>query len=152
MLKKIFSLSVSLGLIFTLAQTSFAFNIGGAIQDTATKTTKGVARGAVQSEYNKKLAKQKCKFKGDSTTEYTSCNLDKIISEMNAFRHAAEGSGFANDVNIIVKTYGADWNIARQRAEFLRDKVRAQVSGSWDYHVKYNKAPSNDVYFQVQVH
>lgn len=136
----------ALGLIGTVK----AYDIGGAVTRTATKTGKGVARGAVANEYNKKLAKEKCKFVGDSTTQYTGCDLDKIITEMNALRNAAEASGFANDVDVEVKTYGADWNIARERANFLRDKIRTQV-GYWDYNVRYTKAPSNEVYFQIKI-
>ena len=144
MLKRLLLLSAAVSLTLTFAGNIQAFDIGGAI----TKTTKSVGRGQIQKEYNKKLAKQKCKFKGDSTTEYSGCDIDKIISEMNAFRNAMEGSGLASDVDINVQTYGSEWNIARERAEFIRDKVRAQV-GYWDFHVRYKKAPSNEVYFQV---
>jgi hypothetical protein len=149
--KRIFISTLAVSFVLSFVSMAQAINIGGAITRTATETGKGVARGSVQSEYNKKLAKQKCKFEGDSTTQFTDCDVDKIISEMNALRISAESSGFANDVDIIIKTHGSTWDIARQRAEYLRDKVRAQVSGSWDYNVKYTKAPSNDVYFQVQI-
>lgn len=135
---------------FAFYGAAHALNIGGSLEKTAKDTTKGAARGAVQNEYNKKLSKEKCEFVGDSTTDYKGCNLDKIISELNAFHNSAESSGFANDVDIIIQAYGSDWTMARKRAEFLRDKVKAQVS-YWDYNVKYNKDSSNKVFFQVQV-
>lgn len=149
--KSIASFLLTLTLALGVAGLSHALDLGGGIKNSVNNTTKGVARGAAQNEYNKKLSKEKCQFVGDSTTEYKGCNIDKIIAEMNGFRNAAEGSGFANDVDVEVMTYGANWDIARKRAEFLRDKVKAQVSGSWDYNVRYTKAPSNEVYFQVKV-
>lgn len=149
--KPFLSIVVAGALALSITSLSHAIDLGGGIKNSMSNTTKGVARGAAQSEYNKKLSKEKCEFVGDSTTEYKGCNIDKIIAEMNGFRNAAEGSGFANDVDVEVMTYGSDWDIARKRGEFLRDKVRAQVSGSWDYNVRYKKAPSNEVYFQVKV-
>ena len=123
-----------------------ALNLGGMAKDTA----KGSARGAVQKQYNERLAKQKCVFVGKSSSDYTGCNLDQIIAELNAFRKAAESSGLTGDVDIVVQTFGSDWDIARKRAEFLRDKVKSQFKG-WDYEVKYNKGSSNEVLFQVAI-
>lgn len=145
------SLSSLLTLLFILSfgASTQAFNIGGAVNRAAQGAAKGAARGAVASEYNKKLAKHKCRC-NDTQTQVEGCNIDAIVSELNAFRNAAEGSGFARDVDINVDSQGKDSNSARQCANLVRDKVRAQV-GWWDYHVRYNKGDKERVLLQVSV-
>ena len=150
-MKRFLTVAVVTAFVLGLIGTVQALNIGSKVKSGTQKAAKGAAKGQVQKEYNKKLSKEKCKFEAESTTQYSGCNIDKIIAELNGFRNAAEKSGFASDVNILVETYGPDWTTARERAEFVRDKVKAQVSSSWDYQVRYSKAPSNEVLFQVEV-
>jgi hypothetical protein len=125
-----------------------AFDIGGAVQKTAEKTAKGATRGAVTKEYNEKLKKQDCTYPNATSLE-PNCDVNKIISELNAFHSAMESSGMAGDVDVLVYTHGPDWDVARQRADKLRDKVSAQV-GYWDYYVEYRKSEENQAYFQVR--
>lgn len=134
-------------LLACLPAAVVAIDFGGAVKDTA----KGVAKGQIQKEYNKRLAKEKCRFVGNSATDYTGCNLDKIVSEMNAFRTAFESSGAAGDVDIVVYAFGKNWDLASKRADALEAKVKSQLRASWDYQVKYDKVDSNEIYFQIAV-
>ncbi|HCU23490.1 MAG TPA: hypothetical protein DF383_00620 [Deltaproteobacteria bacterium] len=153
MLRRVTFFALALGLIIGFSGQASAFgigNIGNMAKDTAIKTAKGAARGAVANQYNKRLAKLRCRFDSNSASEYSGCNIDKIVSEMSALKTAAESSGFANDVDVIVQTFGKNWNLAQRRAEFLRDKVRSQI-GYWDYQIKYDKSNNDEVYFQVSI-
>ena len=149
--RKLLSLTLVLGLTLGTAALAGAFDLGGTVKSKTQGAAKGAAKGAVAKEYNKRLKEMRCRFVGDSATKFEGCDINKIIDEMNTFRTVAEKSGFANDVDILVETYGKNWDLANERGETLRDKVKTRVGTAWDYSISYHKADSNEVYFQVSV-
>lgn len=137
-----------LSLSFFFISSVYAFNIGGAAKGAA----KGAANQAAAGEINKKLSGEsaKCKYATKTTIEVSGCNLDKIFQMLGEYNRAAEKSGFAKDVDIEVTAYGQNTNIARDRAYWVRDKVRAGTGVSyWDYDTYY-KVGADSLLIQVK--
>ncbi len=145
---------VSLGLVcaalsFTASLYAGFGSLGNTVQNTAVNQSKGVARGAVAKEYNKKLEKEKCHC-NESVTAVEGCNIDKIVGDLRNLHDAAEGSGFANDVDIDIRGFGPTYDEAYRCASLVRDKVK--TSASWyDYTVDYEKAPHREVTLRVSI-
>ncbi len=127
-------LGLSVALVSTGAR---AFDLGNSIKNTAKGTAKSAAQGATADQINKKLAQQNCTYPSKTSIQ-PSCNIDSIVSLLAGFNSTAKSSGFANNVIVDVSAYGKDNKIARSRAEYLRDRVKQQIS-YWDYNVFYEK-------------
>lgn len=149
-MKRFLSITLSLSFALFFMGSAHAFDVGGSVKSTTKDVGKQASRKAVQGEINKKLKKEECHY-SDPKTIQPMCDVDKIVSLLSSFRTTAESSGFANDVDIHITAWGPDSAIAHKRANYLRDKVKAQI-GYWDYYTKpivENKI--NKAEFQVQV-
>jgi len=136
-MKKLLAISLFASLILTLtAGSALAFKIKD--------VTKEVGKAGIEIGVNKKLSDEtgKCRYASATEVKPTGCNTMAIISALNAFRKTAEKSGAANDVDIEITAHAKSDKVAKQRAEYLRDQVKAQVSW-WDYSVYYQKGGDN---------
>lgn len=130
---------VSMGLIFGISSASQAFSLKRGLENTGKNMANVAKRKAAQKAVNDKLSKEtaKCSYPSKSATA-PSCNVNKIIAALSAFHELAEGSGFANDVDVNITVYSQNKNIAKSRAYYMRDKVRSMFN-SWDFRVYFNK-------------
>jgi hypothetical protein len=125
---------VAVGLAF--ATSSSAIDLGREMKKAAKQGT----AHATCNEYNKNIKKKNCKFVKGRNDQVT-CNLNDIIGELQAAQVAIE-SATDRDVNVHITAYGPTYSDAKQRTNFVKNKL--SVVSYWDYYPHPTTQKNND--------
>ena len=147
-----------LSLVVIFITTSVWAGFGLPKVSTGNSTVNKVANTAVDTAKNKglekvindKLAKQNCQFKDAMTKTDTTCDLNKVVSELESWRSGLEGT-IANDVDVHVEASAKSSGLAYDRGSYVRGKLY-QTINYWDYDVTSNTSSDKGLKIWVSVH
>lgn len=141
-MKKITALTLTMGIVLISASVWAGFgipkvNTGNSTVNRAVNTGVDTAKNkGLEKVINDKIAKYNCQFKDVKTVNDTTCDLGKLINELEAWRTGLEGT-VANDVNINVQASANTSSLAWDRGNHIRDQIRQRIN-YWDYYVTSN--------------
>lgn len=155
-MKKIAITGLIAGLVM-ISTASFA-GFGLPKVSTGNSTVNNVTNKAVDTAKNKgfekvindKIAKYNCQFKDGKTVDGVTCDLNKVIRELEGWRNGLEGT-VANDVDINVQASALKSDLAWQRGNHVRDQIRNSIN-YWDYYVTSNTSSDKGLKIWVSVH
>lgn len=116
----------------------------------AESVTKKAAGTAVTAAINDKLKKQNCAFADSKTESQTTCDLNKIISDLKGWQQGLE-STIANDVDVHIEASANDDSLAWKRVSSVQDTLKAKFS-YWDWYTHKTTSSGDKLKIWVSTH
>lgn len=106
----------------------------------AKKQSRKAGASTMCNQYNQRIEQQNCAFR-PGTTDQLTCDINKVTAELQAAQKGIQETS-KRDVDVHILAYGKTNQEARQRANFVKNKLKMTVP--WDYYTQYERSPSNN--------
>lgn len=149
-MKRYIVLALALTILATPAFAGFPkINTGSSTMNKiVNKGVSGAKNKAIADDINKKIKSFNCRFKNDTTTTDTTCNLQKVVDTINKKKSTLETFGLAK-VYVYIKAHGSS-KTRYKRSQHVRNYLYGQMNW-WRYSVSSIADNTNDLEIWVQV-